>query len=68
MAFLIPASVDYVAVLHGIWRAGIAIPLNVAATEPEWEHCLSSAGATRLSPRLIIATAFRGSATTGDPG
>ena len=49
VAFLIPASVDYVTVLHGIWRAGgIAIPLNVAATEPEWEHCLSSAGVTRV--------------------
>ena len=49
VAFLIPASVDYVTVLHGIWRAGgIAIPLNVAATEPEWEHCLTSAGVTRV--------------------
>ena len=49
VAFLIPASVDYVTVLHGIWRAGgIAIPLNVAATEPEWEHCLISAGVTRV--------------------
>ena len=49
VAFLIPASVDYVTVLHGIWRAGgIAIPLNVVATEPEWEHCLSSAGVTRV--------------------
>ena len=49
VAFLIPASVDYVTVLHGIWRAGgIAIPLNVAATEPEWEHCLTSAGVTQV--------------------
>jgi malonyl-CoA/methylmalonyl-CoA synthetase len=49
VAFLIPASIDYVTVLHGIWRAGgIAIPLNVTATEPEWEHCLSSAGVTRV--------------------
>ena len=49
VAFLIPASVDYVTVLHGIWRAGgIAIPLNVAATEPEWGHCLTSAGVTRV--------------------
>jgi malonyl-CoA/methylmalonyl-CoA synthetase len=49
VAFLIPASVDYVTVLHGIWRAGgIAIPLNVAATEPEWEHCLTCAGVTQV--------------------
>ena len=49
VAFLIPASVDYVTALHGVWRAGgIAIPLNVASTEPEWEHCLTSAGVTLL--------------------
>ncbi len=49
IAFLIPASLDYVVVLHGIWRAGgIAIPLNVSATESETEHCLSSSGTTRL--------------------
>ena len=35
-----------------MWRAGgIAIPLNVAAAESEWEHCLTSAGVT-----LVIAT------------
>lgn len=49
IAFLMPASVDYVTVLHGIWRAGgIAIPLNVAGTESEWEHCLASAGVTQV--------------------
>ena len=49
IAFLLPAGLDYVTVLHGIWRAGgIAIPLNVAATESEWAHCLSSTGVTRV--------------------
>ncbi len=49
IAFLIPAGLHYVTVLHGIWRAGgIAIPLNVAATESEWAHCLSSTGVTRV--------------------
>jgi malonyl-CoA/methylmalonyl-CoA synthetase len=49
VAFLIPASVDYVTVLHGIWRAGgIAIPLNVASAESEWEHCLTSTGVTQV--------------------
>ena len=47
IAFLVPAGLDYVTVLHGIWRAGgIAIPLNVGATESEWAHCLSSTGVT----------------------
>ncbi len=49
VAFLIPAGVDYVTALHGVWRAGgLAIPLNVAAAESEWEHCLSSAGVTQV--------------------
>ena len=49
VAFLLPASIDYVTVLHGVWRAGgIAIPLNVAAAESEWEHCLTSAGVTQV--------------------
>ena len=49
IAFLVPAGLDYVTVLHGIWRAGgIAIPLNVGATESEWAHCLSSTGVTRV--------------------
>ena len=34
VAFLIPASQDYVTVLIGIWRAGgIAVPLNIASAE-----------------------------------
>ncbi|MEL0162762.1 MAG: acyl-CoA synthetase [Halieaceae bacterium] len=49
VAFLIPAGVDYVTALHGAWRAGgIAIPLNVASAESEWEHCLTSAGVTQV--------------------
>ena len=49
VAFLIPAGVDYVTVLHGVWRAGgVAIPLNVASAESEWEHCLTSAGVTQV--------------------
>ena len=49
IAVLIPAGLDYVTALHGIWRAGgIAIPLNVAAAEPELEHYLANAGVTRV--------------------
>ena len=49
VAFLIPAGIDYVTALHGVWRAGgIAIPLNVASAESEWEHCLTSAGVTQV--------------------
>ena len=49
IAFLIPAGVDYVTALHGVWRAGgIAIPLNVASAGSEWEHCLTSAGVTQV--------------------
>ena len=55
VAFLIPAGVDYVTALHGVWRAGgIAIPLNVAAAESEWEHCLTSAGVTQVLSLIHI--------------
>lgn len=49
IAFFLPASPDYIALLLGIWRAGgIAIPLNISAAIPELEHALESAGVTRL--------------------
>ncbi len=44
-----PASVDYVTTLLGVWRAGgIAVPLNIAAAVPELEHALTCAQVTRL--------------------
>lgn len=49
VAFFIPASVDYVTTMHGIWRAGgIAVPLNVASAVAELEHYLSCASVTRM--------------------
>ena len=49
IAVLAPAGLDYVSALHAVWRAGgIAVPLNVAAAEPELEHYLADAGVTRL--------------------
>lgn len=52
IALFMPASFDYVSTLLGIWAAGgIAVPLNVHATEPELEHYLSSSGAS-----CVVAT------------
>ena len=49
IAFFIPASLDYVTSLHGIWRAGgIAVPLNVASAAAELDHYLSSASVTHM--------------------
>ncbi len=49
IAFFIPASLDYVTVMHGVWRAGgIAVPLNVASAVAELKHYLSSASVTRM--------------------
>lgn len=49
IAFFIPASVDYVTVMLGIWRAGgVAVPLNIASAVAELDHYLSCAGVTRL--------------------
>jgi malonyl-CoA/methylmalonyl-CoA synthetase len=49
IAFFLPASLDYVTTLHGVWQAGgIAVPLNVASAVAELDHYLSSASVTRL--------------------
>lgn len=49
IAFMMPASIDYVVTLFAVWRAGgIAVPLNVHSALPEHEHVLSTAGVTRL--------------------
>ena len=49
IAFFLPASLDYVKTMHGVWQAGgIAVPLNVASAVAELEHYLSSASVTRL--------------------
>lgn len=49
IAFYIPASVDYVTTMHGVWRAGgIAIPLNVASAVAELDHYLRCASVTRM--------------------
>ncbi len=49
IAFFMPASIDYVTTMHGIWRAGgIAVPLNVASAVAELEHYLSAAGVSKM--------------------
>ncbi len=49
IAFFIPASLDYVTVMHGVWRAGgIAVPLNVASAVSELDHYLTCASVTRM--------------------
>jgi len=49
IAFFLPASLDYVTVMHGVWRAGaIAVPLNVASAVSELHHYLSCASVTRM--------------------
>jgi len=44
VAFLVPASFEYVAVQWGIWRAGgMAVPLNAGAADPEIAYVLENA-------------------------
>ena len=60
VAFFLPASLDYVAMMHGTWRAGgIAVPLNVASAVAELEHYLSCAGVTRLVASIEHHDALR---------
>jgi malonyl-CoA/methylmalonyl-CoA synthetase len=52
VAFLIPASFEYVAVQWGIWRAGgIAVPLSLSAADPELEHVITDARVDRIIVR-----------------
>jgi malonyl-CoA/methylmalonyl-CoA synthetase len=52
VAFMAPASFEYVAILWGIWRAGgIAVPVSPHATAPEIEHVLGDSDAA-----MIVAT------------
>ena len=49
IAFFLPASLDYVSTMLGVWRAGgIAVPLNVASAVSELDHYLTCAKVTRL--------------------
>ncbi len=49
VACLLPASLDYVTWLHGVWRAGgIAVPLHPRAAISELERFLRDAQVTRL--------------------
>jgi malonyl-CoA/methylmalonyl-CoA synthetase len=49
IAFFMPASLDYVTTLLGVWRAGgIAVPLNVGAALPELEYVLATAEVATL--------------------
>ena len=46
VAFLIPSSFEYVAVMLGVWRAGgIAVPLCVSHPDPELEYVIQDSGA-----------------------
>lgn len=61
VAFFLPASLDYVTVLHGVWRAGgVAVPLNVASTPEDLDHYLTSASVSRLIAREEHHTLLRG--------
>ena len=60
VAFFLPASLDYVAMMHGTWRAGgIAVPLNVASAAADLEHYLSCASVTRLVASIEHHDALR---------
>lgn len=49
IALLVPAGAAHVIAQWGIWRAGgIAVPLNAAASAPELEHVLRTAGVARV--------------------
>ena len=55
IAFFLPASLDYVTAMHGVWRAGgIAVPLNVASAVSELDHYLTCHNLQRPMQRTIF--------------
>jgi malonyl-CoA/methylmalonyl-CoA synthetase len=57
VAFLIPSSFEYVAVILGVWRAGgIAVPMCVTHPDPELEYVLDDSGA-----EIVVASPEFGS-------
>ncbi len=45
VAMLVPAGAGYTSAQWAIWRAGgIAAPICLSATEPEWEYALTDSG------------------------
>ena len=62
IAFFLPASLDYVTAMHGVWRAGgIAVPLNVASAVSELDHYLTCANVTRMVCLLYTSPSPRDS-------
>ena len=60
VAFFLPASLDYVTTMHGVWRAGgIAVPLNVASAVAELEHYLSCASVARMVTSPVYLDSLR---------
>lgn len=49
IALYLPAGVNYIVSMHGVWRAGgIVVPLNIASTLPELHYYLTTTTATKL--------------------
>jgi malonyl-CoA/methylmalonyl-CoA synthetase len=49
ISLYLPASLNYIISMHGVWRAGgIVVPLNIASTLPEIQYYLSNATVSKL--------------------
>ncbi len=49
IAIFLPASIEYVQALHGVWRAGgVAVPLNIKSSLEELKYFLNTVNITRI--------------------
>lgn len=49
VGLLVPADHRFPAALWGVWQAGgIAVPMCLSATDPEWEYCFDDAGVSAV--------------------
>ncbi len=60
VALLAPTGIGYTAAQWGIWRAGgVAVPLCLSATEPEWEYALTDAAVSTVLASADMAEKIR---------
>ncbi len=67
IAFTAPPGAQYTALQWGVWLAGaIAVPLNPAATTPELQHVLQTAGVRRVVCAAAPGAALQEAAASSD--
>lgn len=67
VGLLVPADHRFPAALWGVWQAGgIAVPMCLSATDPEWEYCFDDAGVSAVLTSAHLVDRLRPLCEAGD--